>query len=146
VPVFQIEGFKLHVSHVVKPFTNRVRYTPDVANRPERLEKDLANAKVLVAQLEEEAAKYRSMKISELKVNPQVNGETKPEEDATMAPPEEFEVEQDPEPREHGSVAVERRIGKIMADLREQGLVDVNNEREYEEKKVCFSVSLRLPY
>jgi chromosome segregation ATPase len=115
-----------------------------VASRPERLEKDLANAKILVAQLEDEAAKFRGMKISELNVKPKVNGEPKPEEDAAMAPPEEmFEEEQEMEPRERGSEAVERRIEKIMADLREQGLVDVNNETEYEEKKVCLFISLR---
>ncbi|KXN84225.1 hypothetical protein AN958_12878 [Leucoagaricus sp. SymC.cos] len=142
----KIEGFKLHVSHVVKPFTNRVRYMPDVASRPERLAKDLANAKTLVTQLEEEDAKLRSMKISELTVKPKPNGEAKPEEDTAMAPPESLEEEPEEEPRERGSEGVERRIEKIMADLREQGLVDVNNEREYEEKKTVVSLDLYLAY
>lgn len=139
---FQIEGFKLHVSHVVKPFTNRVRNTPDAASRPERLEKDLGNVRTLAMQLEMEAAKLRVMKRSQLNMKPKVNGEAKPEEDAIMAPPEETVEEEDPEPRECGSEAVERRVEKIMVDLREQGLVDVNNEREYIEKKVdLFSFS-----
>jgi chromosome segregation ATPase len=120
----------------VKPFTNRIRYTPDVASRPERLEKDLANAKILVAQLEEEATKLRSLKIFELKVKSKVNGEVKTEDDTGIAPPEEPEEEPDLEPREKGAEAVERRVEKILADLRDQGLVDPGNEKEYDERKV----------
>lgn len=126
------------MSHVVKPFTNRIRYTPDVASRPERLEKDLANAKVLVAQLEEEAAKLQSLKIPELNVKSKANGEVKVEDDTSMVPPEEPEEEPAVEPREKGAEAVERRVEKILADLREQGLVDPSNEKEYEEKKARF--------
>lgn len=55
--------------------------------------------------------------------------------DATMAAPEGEDEE--PEPRERGSDAVERRIEKVMTDLREQGVIDVNDEKAYEEKKVC---------
>ncbi|KAF7776437.1 hypothetical protein Agabi119p4_4830 [Agaricus bisporus var. burnettii] len=142
----KIEGFKLHVSHVVKPFTNRIRYTPDVASRPERLEKDLANAKVLVAQLEEEAAKLRTLKVSELKLKSKTNNEAKPEEDTSMAPAEEQEEEPEMEPREKGCEAVERRAEKIMVDLREQGLVDPSNEKEYEEKKIVVTLDLYLAY
>ena len=43
--MFKIEGFKLHVTHALRPFVNRARYTPEVASRPDRLLKDLANAK-----------------------------------------------------------------------------------------------------
>jgi len=119
-----------------------VRNTPDAASRPERLEKDLGNVKTLTIRLEMEAAKLRAMKRSQLNMKPKVNGEAKPEEDAITAPPEESVEEEDPEPRECGSEAVERRVEKIMVDLREQGLVDVNNEREYIEKKVdIFSFS-----
>lgn len=120
-----------------------MRNTPDVASRPERLEKDLANVKTLIAQLETEAAKLRAMKRSQLKMKPKANGEAKPEEDAIMDPPEEIIEEEDPEPRECGSEAVGRRIEKIMVDLREQGLVDVNNEAEYIGKKVNL---LFLPF
>jgi len=42
--------------------------------------------------------------------------------------------EDDPEPKESGSEAIERRIEKIMSDLREQGVVD---EKVMEAKKVC---------
>lgn len=122
----------------MKPFTNRIRFTPDLASRPERLEKDLANAKILTTQLEEEATKLRHLKISELEMKPRVNDEAKTDEDTAMASPEETEEEPELEPRERGSEAIERRIEKIMVDLREQGLVDVNDEKEYQEKKVCF--------
>jgi hypothetical protein len=117
---------------------NRIRYAPEVASRPERLAKDLANAKTLATLLEDEAAKLRSVKLP-LPQPVLTNGddvEVKKEDiDATMAAPD---VEDDePEPRERGSDAVDRRIEKVMADLREQGLIDVNDEKSYEEKKVC---------
>ena len=116
---------------------NRIRYAPEVASRPDRLAKDLANAKALATLLEDEAAKLRSVKLP-LPQPASTNGddvEMKKEDfNATMAAPDE---DDEPEPRELGSDAVERRIEKVMADLREQGVIDVNDEREYEEKKVC---------
>lgn len=45
-------------------------------------------------------------------------------------------AEDEEEPSERGSDAVERRAEKIMADLREQNLIDPNNENAYENKKV----------
>lgn len=97
------------------------------------------NAKLLASRLEDEAAKLRAMKIAELKLKrkPSNNGEVKPEGDVAMAEPEDTEEDPDPEPRERGSDAVERRIEKVMSDLREQGLVDLNNDKEFEEKRVC---------
>lgn len=63
--------------------------------------------------------------------------------------PEFEEEDDDTEPKERGSDAVERRIEKCMADLRDQGLVDVNDEKVYEAKKVrtplCFFDCL-VPY
>ena len=56
--LLQIEGFKLHVVYNLRPFVNRVRYTPEVASKPDRMEKDLANAKILAGLLEEEAAEF----------------------------------------------------------------------------------------
>ena len=116
---------------------NRIRYAPEVASRPDRLAKDLSNAKILATLLEDEAAKLRSVKLPPQPVS--TNGddaEVKKEEDsdATMAAPNEDE---ESEPRERGSDAVERRIEKVMGDLREQGVIDLNDERAYEEKKVC---------
>jgi hypothetical protein len=40
-------------------------------------------------------------------------------------------------PKSRGSEAVERRIEKVISELKESG-VDVMNEREFEAKKVSF--------
>lgn len=117
---------------------NRIRYAPEVASRPDRLAKDLANSKALATLLEDEAAKLRSVKLplpQPAFTNGDDAGVEKEDSDATMAAPNEEDEES--EPRERGSDAVERRIEKIMADLREQGVIDVNDEKAYEEKKVC---------
>ena len=116
---------------------NRIRYAPEVASRPDRLAKDLANAKTLATLLEDEAAKLRSVKLplpQPASTNGDDAGVKKEDSDATMAAPDE---EEESEPRERGSDAVERRIEKVMADLREQGVIDENDEKAYEEKKVC---------
>ncbi|KDR74495.1 hypothetical protein GALMADRAFT_250472 [Galerina marginata CBS 339.88] len=142
----KIEGFKLHVTHNLRPFVNKIRYAPEVASRPDRLEKDLDNAKKLAPILEEQAAKLRATKLPQNP--PAANGEgdavKNDEEDAKMAPLEEEEEE--PEPKESGSEAVERRIEKVMSDMREQGLIDVNNEKAYKEKQVVVSLDMYLSY
>lgn len=59
-----------------------------------------------------------------------------------MVPPE---TEDDyPEPKEKGSEAVERRIEKVMSELRDRNLVDVNDEKVYEEQKVSCKHSLTI--
>ena len=117
---------------------NRIRYAPEVASRPDRLAKDLANAKTLATLLEDEAAKLRSVKLP-LPQPTFTNGDDavvkKEDSDATMAAPDEEDEES--EPKERGSDAVERRIEKVMVDLREEGVIDVDDEKAYEEKKVC---------
>lgn len=154
----QIEGFKLHVTHNNKPFTNRIRYAPEVASKPERLVKDLANVKTLAALLEEEYERVKRPLPEEKKVIPTDGAEegtngsdtAAHHEDAIMAEVEpqlqtEAEPDDDSEPKEKGSEAVERRIENIMNDLRESGTIDVNNEKELEEKRVssyCFGIFL----
>jgi hypothetical protein len=59
----KVEGFKLHVTHLLKPFVNRIRYAPEIASKPERLEKDLANARVLAGLLEAEYEQLRTAEI-----------------------------------------------------------------------------------
>ncbi|KAJ7666549.1 hypothetical protein B0H17DRAFT_1089648 [Mycena rosella] len=135
----KIEGFKLHITHNVKPFTNRIRYAPEVASRPDRMEKDLANAKALAAKLESEAAELRKLKTARKAVEKVVDSEA----DASMEGPEE---EEEPEPRERGCDAVERRIEKVMAELRQQELVDVNDDKAYEVKKTTVSLDLYIAY
>lgn len=135
----QIEGFKLHVTQIVKPFVGKVRYAPEVASRPERLSKDLANAKELVTVLEEEAASLRSA-MSATTIQP-TNGEnteanSNAAEDAAMADVAGDQYEEDPEPQERGSDAIERRVEKIISDLREQGQFAGNSDDEVEAKRV----------
>ncbi|KAG6855900.1 hypothetical protein C0991_004957, partial [Blastosporella zonata] len=72
LPILQIEGFKLHVTHNQRAFVNRVRYAPEVASKPERIRKDLATAKELAGVLEHQAAALRQFKVSSAAV---VNGD-----------------------------------------------------------------------
>ncbi|EGO01534.1 hypothetical protein SERLA73DRAFT_176851 [Serpula lacrymans var. lacrymans S7.3] len=145
----KIEGFKLHVTHNLRPFINRVRYVPEVASKPDRLEKDLANARALASILEEDAAHLRKFRAP--KTEGQVNAGTGDnenaggDEDEVMTDGRE-DGEDDPEPKESGSEAVERRIEKVMTDLREQGLVDVNDEKALEARKTVISLDLYLAY
>ncbi|OAX39133.1 hypothetical protein K503DRAFT_769766 [Rhizopogon vinicolor AM-OR11-026] len=136
----KIEGFKLHVAHTVKPFVNRVRYVPEVASKPDRIEKDLANAKLLASILEEEAMALRQFSPSGHESSA-TNGDTKLV-DAVMSDAH-ADHEDDSEPKESGSEAIERRIEKIMADLGEQGVVD---EKVMEMKKAVISLDLYLAY
>lgn len=41
-------------------------------------------------------------------------------------------------PKSRGSEAVERRIEKVILELKESGAVDVMNEKEFEARKVGF--------
>lgn len=135
----KIEGFKLHVTHNIRPFTKGIRFTPEVASKPDRLAKDLVNAKILAGILEEEAAKLR-----QLKLPPAGARIDDLSEDEVMVPPE---TEDDyPEPKEKGSEAVERRIEKVMSELRDRNLVDVNDEKVCEEQKTVISLDLYLAY
>lgn len=136
----KIEGFKLHVAHTVKPFVNRIRYVPEVASKPDRIEKDLANAKLLASILEEEAAALRHFNPAGHESSA-TNGDAKPV-DAVMSDAH-ADHEDDSEPKESGSEAIERRIEKIMADLRDQGVVD---EKVVEAKKAVISLDLYLAY
>lgn len=56
--------------------------------------------------------------------------------DAKMDGLDDDQDEEDREPREPGSIAVENRIEKVIADMREQGLFDGLDEREEETKRV----------
>jgi hypothetical protein len=94
------------------------------------MEKDLANAKTLASLLEDEAAKLRRTRVETVEV-------PKPEgEDAPMEDNQDNEDGDEEEPPERGSDAVDRRVEKVMADMRDQGLVDLSDETAYEIKKV----------
>ncbi|EMD40601.1 hypothetical protein CERSUDRAFT_111186 [Gelatoporia subvermispora B] len=148
----KIEGFKLHVAHNTKPFISRVRYAPEVASKPDRLKKDLENAKALATQLEDEYATLRKMKVDpskEKKVDAATttngNDAESTQQDAVMAE-STVDEEEEPEPRERGTEAVERRIEKIMADIRDRGLVDAADEKALDAKKTVVALDLYLAY
>lgn len=135
---------------------NKIRYAPEVASRPDRLAKDLQNVKLLATILEDQAAELRAFKPPPASApagssdqngaagsgeEGAVNGNPKAEEqDAEMTAPDQegggATVEEEEEPKERGSDAVERRIEKFISDMRDQGLVDVNDEKAFKEKKV----------
>ncbi|KAF9268347.1 hypothetical protein L218DRAFT_954708 [Marasmius fiardii PR-910] len=138
----KVEGFKLHVTHNTKPFVSKVRFAPEVASRLERMQKDLANARILAGLLEEEAATLRKFKIS-----PQDTPDTTGIEDTPMPDSNDAEAEQDEEePLERGSDAVDRRIERLLAELRDQDIVDPSDETAHEHKKVEISLDLYITY
>ncbi|TFK99084.1 hypothetical protein BDV98DRAFT_532986 [Pterulicium gracile] len=138
----KIEGFKLHVSNTTRPFVNKIRYAPEVASKPERLEKDLANVKALTSLLEEQAAALR--KPSKNGENSEQNGQNG---DVQMSPPpEKNETDQQEEQKESGIEAIERRVEKLMADLAEKHLLDTSNDESLQLKKLEVSLDLYIAY
>lgn len=138
----QIEGFKLHLNHTLKPFTNRIRYAPEVASRPDRLAKDLASAKTLALWLEDEYDRIRRPPPRE--DAPSQNDSSDPAaqsgsmEDTLMTG---STPDQDPDedaPKSRGSEAVERHIEKVISELQESDVVNVMSERGFEAMKVSF--------
>lgn len=154
--ITQIEGFKLHVVHNLRPFVNRVRYTPEVASKPDRMEKDLATAKILAHLLEDEAATLRKIKVPKTTaIDPATgpvegeNGHAEAQGDVNMADmmmDDGNDDDDDDEPEERGSEAVERRIEKVMAEIRDRGLVDLNDEKALQAKRVCLFSSSFFEY
>ncbi|KZP21750.1 hypothetical protein FIBSPDRAFT_919510 [Athelia psychrophila] len=148
----KIEGFKLHVVHNLRPFVNRIRYTPDVASKPDRLEKDLATAKVLAGLLEDEAATLRKNKAQYMPAKEPAaepadgeDGQSEQKDDVTMAD-SQAPADDDDDPKERGSEAVERRIEKVMSELQDQGVIDVNDDVVFQAKKTVVSLDLYLAY
>ncbi|KAG5640931.1 hypothetical protein DXG03_006609, partial [Asterophora parasitica] len=140
----KIEGFKLHVTHNQRPFVNRIRYAPEVASKPDRIQKDLEAIKLLATVLEKEAAKLRQYKPSVVPPKDE-DAQADGPEDTRMAPLIN-ETEEEPEPKENGSEAVERRIEKVLSDMRNLGQIDENDGRVYEEKKAVVSLDLYIAY
>lgn len=65
-----------------------------------------------------------------------------PTDDTPMA---DGSLDHDPDddgPKSRGSEAVERRVEKIISELKASGAVDVMSEREFEAKKVRFTFLL----
>ncbi|KAI0080659.1 hypothetical protein K474DRAFT_1657465 [Panus rudis PR-1116 ss-1] len=144
----KIEGFKLHVAHITKPFTSRTRYTPEAASRPDRTEKDLANAKALARILEDEYVALLKAK-AEAKAKAESTEQSADANGTSQdAPATELgdDQEEDPEPRERGSDAVERRIEKVISDMKEHGLFEDLDENEVQAKRTVISLDLYLAY
>ena len=130
----------------MKPFVGKVRYAPEVASRPERLAKDLSSAKALVALMEEEATTLRQAMTIPAKQESSsdeaaANGTSTANGDAVMDEAASEQYEEDPEPRERGSEAVERRVEKVMSELRDQGLFAGCSDEEVEAKRVSMERS-----
>lgn len=145
----QLDGFKLHVTNSTRPFVSKLRTTPEVASRPARIEKDLAQVKQLVAILEAESAKLRRFAppksaLPTSKDAKEPNGVKKEEADGDR--PEEVKEEDidladesqiEPDPPETGSEAIERRVEKIVSELQEhQTPAELDSGVGFDTKKV----------
>lgn len=151
--MIQIDGFKLHVSHVPRPYYGRLRQAPTTL---QRIEKDLQQVKQLASILEDEYAMLRTMKSGAPEPKPDESKSAKDgEQDFAMAeeqPASTNEVENaEPEPDvdselfERGSEAVERRIEKLALELltqQENGDGD-GSDSKFESNKVrrlCYVI------
>ncbi|KIY45137.1 hypothetical protein FISHEDRAFT_67104 [Fistulina hepatica ATCC 64428] len=171
----KVEGFKLHVNHNTRPFVNKVKYTPEVASKPDRLTKDLRGARTLASILEAQAAELRKFKVKSAEsatsasqgsidapqdgpkdptgpsdrpsTQENVNGVKLETVDKPMTAAEAEALEEDdPEPQESGCAAVERRVDHIMNLLQEQGQVDVRDQRAYDAKRSVVALDLYIAY
>ena len=105
------------MTHSTKPFGNKIRQTPEVANKPERIAKDLEQVKALVKLLEAEYDQVRVYK-EEKSTESNEDSTVKVEESMNDDSLEQIDEEMT-EPGERGSDAVERRIEKIRAEMPE---------------------------
>lgn len=138
----QIEGFKLHVHYVARPFYTRLRTAPEAASTPERLERDLQQAKQLAAILEDEYAVLRQLKDGAPEPKIEENKKHFHSKDADVAMADEGAAEPeavakgeeaDPGPLEKGTEAVERRIEKLVEEMQVEGEL---SDTSLEVKKV----------
>lgn len=143
--VGQIEGFKLHVNHSTRPFISRIRQTPEVASKPDRIKKDLDQVKKLVDLLEEEHHRVMNFKPPKSDVSgdaeDQVNGNNVATDvDARML---EGNVAEEVESKDKGSKAVERRIAVLAAQLTVSGNEDETDGLEL-KKVVLLNYHFKL--
>lgn len=147
----KIEGFKLHVSHNTRPFTSKARVAPESASRPDRIAKDLEQAKQLVAILEEEYERVRSFRpeLPSAGDSTSKGAKDQTDEEHTDSPPAEDILTMDAlaveeEPREKGSDAIERRLTKIYSELPEPASDGEAKALDY--KKNTIALDLYLAY
>jgi hypothetical protein len=127
------------VLHNKQPFKNRIRYAPEVASRPDILEKDLERARVLLVRLEAEYYSLRKVRVlSREEVAALPEGPLQ-EETLTLAEGEEYR--DDPEPSKSTFAAIEQRIEKVYAEAAQEGL----DEDDLKIRKVRPLRILRAP-
>ncbi|EJD54073.1 hypothetical protein AURDEDRAFT_110707 [Auricularia subglabra TFB-10046 SS5] len=137
----KIDGFKLHVSQSTRPFLTRIKNTPEVASRPDRVAKDLANVKLLAAKLEDEYFELRKFKENSLPAsNGNSNGAAEGSDEPQVKSEDVPMGDVEPEPLERGSEAVERRIAKLVAELPEEP------SEESETKKATIALDMYVAY
>lgn len=119
-----------------------MRYTPEGASKPDRIEKDLANAKKLAALLEEEYESVRTFKQRPDGKDGEgeaINSDDKASKEATNGgPPADVlaidAMAEDEPPSEPGSAAIERRVANLTAEFPEPQ--DDETAKTLELKKV----------
>ncbi|KAF8529256.1 hypothetical protein BU17DRAFT_80457 [Hysterangium stoloniferum] len=158
----KIEGFKLHVNHVAHPYFARQRQTPEVANTPHRIEKDLQQIRQLALVLEDEYIALRELKDGAPEPKPEETKSTVKQEeegDTIMAengaaaangvdPAITEESEVPVEPFERGSEVVERRLEKLYAEMQAQQDIAESDgvDTVFEVKKSLLALDMYLAY
>ena len=121
------------MNHNTRPFTNKARLTPDVASRPDRIAKDLSQARRLAEILEDEYERVRTFRPEPPATEPDAveSGDQPP-------PPEDIlardALAEDELPIEKGTDVISRRIERLIADLPEPS--DETEAKALELKKV----------
>ncbi|KAF8583949.1 hypothetical protein K439DRAFT_1347268 [Ramaria rubella] len=159
----KIEGFKLHVNHLARPYYARLRQAPEVASSPQRVEKDLQQIKQLALLLEDEYTTLRRMKTGapEPKIeDSKSHGKDGEQADVPMTENNDLttngtikheSVDSDNEVEqfsERGSEIVERRIEKLVAELQTQLEIAEGDgiDSILEAKKSLIALDLYLAY
>lgn len=112
-----------------------MRFTPEVASRPDRIEKDLAQVRRLAAVLEDEYERVRTFRPEPPVVQSEgTEGSEQPEPEDVLT--RDASAEDEPPP-EKGSDAVERRIERLIAEL--PSPENEEEEKALEVKKVSLA-------
>lgn len=108
----------LHLSHTLKPFTNRIRYAPEVVDMPDRLAKDLASAKTLASLLEDEYDRIRRPPLREEAPSQKDSSDpavqSAPTDDTLMVTNNLDQGLDEDAPKSRGNEAVERHIEELI--------------------------------
>ena len=133
----------MHVTHTTRPFNTRIRVAPEVASRPERIQRDLVQIKKLASVLEEDAAFLRRFKPNEVQrvTGSQQQMETERKDESLTSPTEgaivssDQEIENESDPPEPPSEAIERRVEYLTAESQNR---DPEDGIGWDAKKVHF--------